>query len=265
VCIAENRPPPTRSVVLTFDDGFRDNVEHALPILDEFGVSATNFVVTQSLSDGRLPWPQRVGFMFQHTREAQVHHDILGHHAISLAGEQQRRKVYARMLQVLAPLERQPRDQIIEQLGLTLAVAPPDDRMMTWEHARAMLARGHSIGAHTYSHALLAQVPSDEARWEMERSRLDIEDHLGIRHPSFCFPGGSTTPALRRLARELGFSSCFVPNPAQRINRPAAVDNFSLVRLALPDGPGFNLEAELEGPFHAIRRCTGRYADVGGR
>jgi peptidoglycan/xylan/chitin deacetylase (PgdA/CDA1 family) len=264
-CIAENRPPPPRSVVLTFDDGFRDNVENALPILDEFGAVATVFVVTESLSDGRLPWSQRIGFMFQKTRETQVQDDLLGPVAVTLAGDAQRRKAYAHMMQVLTPLDRRARDSAIERLAVSLDVEPPQDRMMTWDHARAMLAAGHGIGAHTYSHALLAEVPIEEAHWEMKRSLLDLEEHLGLRHPSFCFPAGRSTPGLRAVVRELGFSSCFVANPAKRLNRPGLVDNYSLVRVSLPNAPGFHLEAELEGPFHALRRFTGRYAHVSGR
>jgi len=259
-CIAERRPPPPRSVVLTFDDGFRDNVEEALPILDAFGVKATIFVVTGSLTDGQLPWSQRLGCVFQHAAVASFRHELFGADEVELPDVAARRRAYALARRALAVAPRVARDAAIGELERGLSVEPPRDRMMTWAHAREALAAGHGIGAHTYSHALLAQVPAAEAQWEMERSRVDLEERLGLRHASFCFPGGSTTPALRALARTLGFRSCFRPDPSRRLNRPDDVDAYSLVRMGLPNAPAVQLEAELDGPFHPLRRWTGRYA-----
>lgn len=264
-CIAEHRAPPPRSLVLTFDDGFRDNVDEALPILDDFGVKATIFVVTGSLSDGLLPWSQRLGFLFQHTTESSLQHDLFGSFEVDLGSEPLRRRAYADAFRALRATTREKRDTVIDELARRLGVEAPRDRMMTWDHARQALAAGHGIGAHTYSHALLALVSADEARWEMERSRFDVEQRLGLRHPSFCFPGGSTTPALRAQARAMGFRSCFRPDPSKRLNRPGAVDAFSLVRLGLPNAPAVQLEAELDGPFHTLRWLAGRHVSCGER
>ena len=258
-CIEEGRQPPPRSVVLTFDDGFRDNVENALPVLEEFAVPATVFVVTQSLTDGRLPWSQRLGYLFQHTEAIELQHDLLGPDPVAVSDDDQRRRAYARMMRQLMPLERVPRDAVIDELVAALDLEPPTDRMMTWQDARDLLASGHEIGSHTYSHALLGQVPSTEAKWELERAMYDLEEHLGLGRPTFCFPAGSTTPALPALVRELGYRSCFVPNKGLRLNRPADVDAFSLVRVGLPNAAGTHLEAELDGPFHPLRRLAGRY------
>jgi peptidoglycan/xylan/chitin deacetylase (PgdA/CDA1 family) len=258
-CMEAGRQPPPRSVVVTFDDGFRDNLEQAAPILKEFGVAATVFVVTQSLSDGRLPWSQRLGFLFQHTEAEQVHHTLLGPDPFSLSDDAQRHQAYGRMMRHLMPLERLRRDAVIDELRTALDVEPPGDRMMTWEHARELLGGGNEIGSHTYSHALLGRVPSTEARWELERAKADLEEHLGLQRPSFCFPAGSVTPTLPRLVRELGYRSCFVPNKSTRLNRPAEMDAFSLVRVGLPNAPAVQLEAELDGPFHPLRRLAGRY------
>jgi peptidoglycan/xylan/chitin deacetylase (PgdA/CDA1 family) len=255
--IEEKRQPPPRSVVLTFDDGFRDNVEHALPLLDAFGVTATVFLVTGSLSDGQLPWSQRLGFLFERTGVSEVQHDLLGPEPVGLPDATARRQAYARAKRSLTSFPHGPRDAVIAQFEGRLGVEAPRDRMMTWDHARHAMATGHEMGAHTYSHALLAQITPTEARWEMERSRFDVQEHLGVRHPAFCFPAGSTNPGLRMLARDLGFRSAFKPGGRQRLNRPGDVDAFSLVRVGLPNAPAVQLEAEVDGPFHALRRIAG--------
>lgn len=264
-CIEEQRPPPPRSVVLTFDDGFRDNVELALPILEAFDVPATIFVVTGSLSDGRLPWSQRLGYAFQHTDEAVVQHELLGSEPIALGSEAQRRRAYALAKKRLVSSPRAEREAVIDGLEERLGVAAPGDRMMTWDQAREVVRAGHEVGAHTVSHPLLARIAPAEARWEMERSLFDVRERLGIERPSFCFPAGSTSRALQALARDLGFRSCFVPDPSRRLNRPGLVDAFSLVRMGLPNAPAVQLEAELDGPFHAVRHVVGRYGPMEGR
>ena len=77
-CYEQRTPVPHRSVVLTFDDGFRDNLDPGLSILRRFRVPATVFLVTGSISSGELPWSQRLGFLFQRTTVAEVQHRILG-------------------------------------------------------------------------------------------------------------------------------------------------------------------------------------------
>lgn len=258
-CLEARTPPPPRSLVLTLDDGFRDNVEEALPILDEHGVKATVFVVTQSLSDGRLPWSQRLGFLFQRAAVATVRHPLLGHEAFPLDSDASRRTAYLAVKRQLVGERRQQRDDHIRALAEAVGVDLPVDRMMTWDHARDARARGHEIGAHTYSHALLARVPPDESRDEMLRSKSDLADHLSIERPHFCFPGGSTNRSLCSLARDLGFRSTFLPDPRQRFNRYPDVDAYSMVRVGLPNAPADHLEAELDGPFHALRALAGRY------
>ena len=259
-CLEAGKAPPARSVVISLDDGFRDNTEHALPILDGFGVKATIFVVTQSLTDGRLPWSQRLGFAFQHTSVATLRHPWLGTDESQLPDAASRRRAYLRVKRRLVTKPREIRDAHIVDWARELGVDLPDDRMMTWEHARTALDHGHEIGAHTYSHALLAAVPRQEARIEMLRSRTDLAERLRLEYPTFCFPGGSTNVELCGLARDLGFRGTFLPDPRKRLNRSPDVDAFSMVRVGLPNAPAYHLEAELDGPFHTLRGWGGRHA-----
>jgi len=257
--VEARKPAPPRSVVLTFDDGFHDNVEVALPMLDDFGVKATIFVVTRSLETGELPWSQRLGYLFQRTPCDAVAHPALGDAPLTLTSSAERRRAYVGVKSSLVPLPRGARDAQIAELARQLAVDPPTDRMMTWEHARAAVAAGHGIGAHTYSHALLARVPPLEAREEMARSLHDVRDQLGIDHPLFCFPAGSVDDRSVEVARELGFRSAFRPDRRRRLNLGTDCDAFALVRVGMPNAPATQLEAELDGPFHRLRSVAGRY------
>lgn len=258
-CLEERRAPPKKSVVITFDDGFRDNFEYALPLLQKHNATATVFVVTGSLSTGELPWSERLGYLFQHTVVDAFSGPETGNQRVSLATPGQRHSAYQVVRKPLATMCREDRDAAISRVANSLEVEPPKDRMLNWDQARDMLAAGNEIGAHTYSHPLLAQIPYEEAKWEMKKSLSDIREHLRIENPAFCFPGGSFNDRLLDLVPRLGFRSAFVPNQALRMNTPDSVTPYSLSRRGLPNAPALYLEAEIEGPFNAIRAAMGRY------
>ena len=68
----------TNSIVLTFDDGFRDNYDNAFPLLKRYGAPATIFLVTGCLSDGTLPWPQWLGHLVRETQVGTAIHRLWG-------------------------------------------------------------------------------------------------------------------------------------------------------------------------------------------
>ena len=258
-CLEERRSPPKKSVVITFDDGFRDNFEYALPLLQKHNATATVFVVTGSLSTGELPWSERLGYLFQNTAVDLFSCPETGNQKIPLVTSGQRYSAYQIVRRPLAAMCREDRDNAISQVASLLEVEAPKDRMLNWDQARDMLSAGNEIGAHTFSHPLLAEVPYKEAKWEMEKSLVDIRENLGVEYPSFCFPGGSYNDKLLELVPRLGFRSAFVPNQALRLNTPDTVTPYSLSRRGLPNAPALYLEAEVEGPFNAIRAAMGRY------
>jgi peptidoglycan/xylan/chitin deacetylase (PgdA/CDA1 family) len=268
-CYELRRPVPPRSVVLTFDDGFRDNLTHGWPVLKRYGVTATIFVVTGCAETGELPWPQRLGFLFQHTQRPSLimswDPSARAFMELPLQTSTQRREAYLKLKSHLQCQPREQRETWLKRLARELDVDPPRDRMLSWEDLRELQATGWEIGAHTYSHPWLAQIPLAEAFQEMERSREDLHHHLGLERPSFCFPAGSYNAALMARARDLGFRSAFQPNPPHRVNTLANAHPFALGRMGLPNAPAVNMEAELDGPFYTLRRGLYRLTGKGAK
>ena len=257
-CFEERREVPHRSAVLTFDDGFRDNLESALPVLEKHRAPATIFLVTGCLDTGELPWSQRLGYMLQHTPCAQARLGAGSTAPVDVASPAARRQAYSVVKEQLKPLPRASRERALDALAAELQVTPPRDRMLSWDDARALRASGLELGAHTVSHPWLARIPWEESLAEMRDSRDALRDRLGVAHPSFAFPAGSYTPELIAAAREMGFRSAFQRVATTRVNRLGTVDQFSLVRIGLPDAPGTVLAAELDGPLPAVRSLLQR-------
>jgi len=258
-CFEARQPVPPRSAVITFDDGFRDNLTTAFPILQKHYVPATIFLVTGCVSSGELPWPQYLGYLFQHTSRTAVVAEVAGgRQELDVSTTSSRRQVYLLVKDVLGRLPRSEREQRLREWCRLLDVVPPRDRMLSWSDVAEMRAAGIEFGAHTYSHPWLAFLPPDEAREEIERSRDDLATRLGVVRPPFCFPGGSFTEELMALVPQMGFASCFRPNPPHRVNSLATATAFSLGRLGLPNGPAAELVAEIDGPLPTFRRWLGR-------
>ncbi|MBZ9538052.1 polysaccharide deacetylase family protein [Modicisalibacter tunisiensis] len=257
-CLEQGRQPPRRSVVVTFDDGFRDNLERALPILERHRIPATVFVVTRSLTTGELPWSERLGVILQTTPVSEFMHPCLGEEPWQFSDERSRHVAYLHFKHALAVMERESRDAILEALAEQLEVLLPDNRMLDWAGARQWLAGGGEVGGHGYSHALLGRVPITEAHAEIRRCKKDLEACLGLERPAFCLPGGSHDTAVLEAVKAQGFRSCFVPNIRKRYNTLMNADPFTLSRVGLPNAPRHHLEAELDGPFHFMRQAYHR-------
>ena len=187
-CFEERRPVPRKSVVLTFDDGFRDNAEVALPLLEKHHVSATVFLVTGSVANGHLPWSQRLGVLFQRTERAEVVCSLTSDEVFDLSTAEARRRAYNAVKEPMKIMKFAARERVLDELQAALEVEPPSDRMLTWDLVHEARERGMDFGAHTFSHPLLAMVAFEEAKLDIERSLDDIRTNLGIESPFFCFP-----------------------------------------------------------------------------
>lgn len=252
-CYERHQSVPPNSVVITFDDGFRDNFTNAYPILQQYRVPATVFLATGCVSSGDLPWPQQVGYLFQKTKVDRVCHITTKDISVPLESPRDRNAARTIVRKVLGHMPRIERERNITELSGLLQVDIPRDRMLTWDQVKTMQNGGIEFGAHSVSHPWMAMLSPEEARWEMEASLHDMQHRCGMTRPPFVFPAGSFTPDLVKMAISVGFRCVFQSHHSVRVNQIGVNDQFSLSRIGLPNAPGVILEAELDGPFHALR------------
>jgi peptidoglycan/xylan/chitin deacetylase (PgdA/CDA1 family) len=179
---------PPRSVCITFDDGYANNCDLALPILAQRGMPATVFVAPGFLSGGR---------MFNDTvieaiRRAPVELDLsdlgFGRHVLADPGA--RVKAIASILPVLKYLPQAERLQRAGAIADRVGADLPTDLMMTEEQVRRLHRSGIEIGAHTVNHPILANADDDTARREIFTSKQRLEDITGSEVTSFAYPNG---------------------------------------------------------------------------
>ena len=209
-----------RFACLTFDDGYRDNLEHAYPILKKHAVPFALYIPT-SFPDrlGELWWLALEAVVAKNDRIGLVVDDEDRNFDCRTAAE--KREVYEA---IYWWLRRLPSEDDLRNAVRDLATryhvdvaAFCRDLCMSWSELEE-LARDPlvTIGAHTVNHVRLAKVPEKTARAEMRQSAAVIESALGQRPVHLSYPVGDPTSAGPRefaIARELGFKTAVTTRP----------------------------------------------------
>jgi peptidoglycan/xylan/chitin deacetylase (PgdA/CDA1 family) len=214
--------------VLTFDDGYRDNVEHAAPVLRRHGAPWTLFVTTEFAEGrGRLWWLELEQAIARFDR---VSLDLDGE-VLDLPSRSAAEKRSA-FETVYWRLRAGPEDVLRERIGrLAESAGVVSDELVRslclgWDEIAALAGEPDvTIGAHTLTHPMLAKHDEATARREMADGRAIIERRLGrpVRH--LAYPVGDRTSAGEReflLARELGFATAVTTRPGHVFSGHAA-------------------------------------------
>jgi peptidoglycan/xylan/chitin deacetylase (PgdA/CDA1 family) len=209
----KNGTLPQRALAITFDDGYADNHDVALPILRRHGLPATFFIATGFLDGGRM-WNDTVIESVRRTALAELPLQALqveGLGAMDVASVPAKQAAIGAILRGIKYLAVDQRLQLTQVLAELAGVNPPTDLMMTSAQVREMRRAGMQIGAHTVSHPILARLDDDAARREIQQSKHRLEDLLDEPVTLFAYPNGKPgedySPRSVAIARDLGFEA----------------------------------------------------------
>jgi peptidoglycan/xylan/chitin deacetylase (PgdA/CDA1 family) len=183
------RSLPPCAICVTFDDGYADNFDVALPILKRWKVPAAFFVTTACLQGGML-WNDWVIEAVRHLPGDEVDLREMGLGRYSLATPPQRAaSAYSILLGTrrLPPEERWSR---VKNLIERARGVPAIDLMMNERQIRELHRAGMEVGGHTVSHPILTLVGRQEAWREISENKEQLEGIVGERLKSFAYPNG---------------------------------------------------------------------------
>ena len=178
---------PPRALAITFDDGYRDNALHALPVLQRHGLRATFFVTTRHL-DGGMMWNDRVIAALRAWPEDRLDLRPHGLGEVDLRGN--RSAALHALLPKIKYLPAIEREALSTHL-LSESGADDVSLMMNAEQIRVLHAAGMEIGGHTESHPILTQVEPAQAGAEIKGNKLALESILGAPVDIFAYPNGT--------------------------------------------------------------------------
>lgn len=199
---------------VTLDDGYRDNLENAVPLFRKYSIPYTIFIAP-GLVDGRatLWWED-----LEHIIAARERIDLdmpEGRREFPLRSAEEKTRAYTYLLDFFANrVGEAEQRRIIRELSWMYGLDPEAHRarsIMTWKELAA-LAKDPlcTLGAHTIHHYAVARLPASEARFEMAESARLIGLETGKRSAHFAYPYGYPAAAGERdfqLAGDCGFAS----------------------------------------------------------
>jgi len=210
---------PEKAVVVTLDDGYQDNYRYAYPILREYRVPATVFLTTSYVGSRDVFWWDRIDYAIQHTSRANLRLNELG--AYSVRSEAEKTLAVGRITEKLRKLPEARRGLLVEKvIDICEAGAQPDlgsGLVLSWEECEEMKRSGIDIGSHTISHPMLTGLSLEQARYEMEQSKKQIEEKLGIEVRAFSYPFGDYNTDIVALVRKSGYACAVTASPAKVI------------------------------------------------
>ncbi len=204
---------PARACAITFDDGYADNHDVALPILKEHGLSATFFIATGFLDGGRM-WNDGVIESIRRTERpvlqlAQVIDGLT--EPLPLGDWDEKRSAIYRILAHIKYLPLHERDAAVAGLARYCAVTLPQDLMMTSAQVRNLYEAGMQIGAHTVSHPILAKLDRDGMRREIGQGKEQLENVIHAPVTLFAYPNGKPdedySAVSVEVVKSLGFKA----------------------------------------------------------
>ena len=185
---------PENTIVMTFDDGYRDNYINAFPILKKYGVPATIFLSAGVINNGGMLWYDAVVATFNKTNKTYVdlRHLNLGVYPLTSKSDKLRA---ARQVAVFAKyLKTNERDAFIKNILKELEAHPENNinprTMLTWDEIKIMKNEGIAFGSHGMSHSILSTLSPEEAEFEIVASKQLIKEKTGIDVPFFSYPNG---------------------------------------------------------------------------
>lgn len=203
---------PPRALTITFDDGYADNVEVAMPILQRHGMRAAFFIATDYL-DGGVMWNDRIALAMRAVAAGEVDLRPFGLERVQVGDAASRRQLAGKLIHKLKylPLAERSRsaDRLVELAGIDL----PSDLMMTSAQLRSLRGAGMVVGGHTCSHPILAVLPAHEAEREIRDNKARLEAILGEPISLFAYPNGSPGKdylgAHARMVERAGYRAAF--------------------------------------------------------
>jgi peptidoglycan/xylan/chitin deacetylase (PgdA/CDA1 family) len=188
--LSAGRPLPPRAVAITFDDGYRDNLTLAAPLLRELRLPATCFLVPGLLGRTTRAWWEELASAVANARTQEIFWKRRTYHLRTPA---ERAAVIRALSEGLKAQDRAARESALAELTRLLdptRAYSVDEHFMDWDEALRL--RTHmEIGSHSLHHAILSQESVEQQMTDLTSARTQLQDRLAVDAPVLAYPNGT--------------------------------------------------------------------------
>lgn len=251
---------PERAALVTFDDGYYDNLSNAYPILNALEIPAIIFLATDFIGSSVPFYWDYVAYCFGQTSRKDANLPMIG--KTSWPSSDDREKV---MLQWIREVKKVPdslKQNYILRLPGLLDMKVPEDAFsklyLNWDQVRQLSQNGLEFGSHTASHPILTRIDSISVRTELWKSKIKIEKELGKPVNAFAYPNGQKNDFSKetiKLIKDVGMKVAFSLLPGPTRYNTVKKNPFSIRRINISNKDTFpRFLAKLGGVARFVNR-----------
>ena len=247
-----------RIATVLFDDGYKDNIEFAAPILKKFKCPASFYVVTDCIDRNIPTWTYIVDNIFQKTKKEKLElsYEFVPEKfkSVCLNNECEQNPMIKEVKPWLKRLSNPQRVLIVQSLLDQCDDVPiPGNKMMGWKDVCQLAAEGFIIGSHSHTHPLLASLQSEtEIADELRISGKRIQEETGKFPLTISYPNGSFDERVIRLSANEGYK--YGQAVEQKFFDTAKINDFKIPRVELYQEPWWKVRMRISGMYGRIKK-----------
>ena len=241
-------------VAVTFDDGYKDNLVHALPILEKYNIPVMIYITTRFPEGDTWMWWYEIWDYLKEIKVLEVSYSDK-FRKWNIENLKQKINCFSELSDWIMNLSVKGQEEMAENLTKNQERKQYPHLCLNWDEVKKLDQHPLvSIGAHTHSHLNLKQLTEEEVFSEMSRCKVLLEEQLEHSIEHFAYPFGSANEADMRefkLASRCGFRSAVTTRHETIRSLPL----YAIPRLAVPSSltkQGMN--GLLSGWNHLVRR-----------
>ncbi len=249
----KNKKRIDKFVVLTFDDGFRNIVENAYPIMKDFSAKGCFYLVSDLIGTNELLWTDFVETVIRNQKKGNFQFVFKGEKIDYVLDDKYSYQDAMKDIKAkLRSISDRARHEHLEQFNsIELDDVPREFTMATWEQINQLDKNLLEIGSHTRRHPNCVNLTSnEELEDEIKNSKVDIEKNTGYQIKHFCYPAGSYDDRVVAKVIEYGYESAVTT--AQGFNDESS-DLYRLKRIEANEQFLF-FKAGVSGSYNLLRR-----------
>ncbi|OYT51344.1 MAG: hypothetical protein B6U76_11165 [Desulfurococcales archaeon ex4484_217_2] len=221
---------PKCTISITFDDGYTSQVKYGLPLLLDYNVRATFYLLFSNIENRRLFWWDELSYIVHHGNKRGIKNEMLSINKTKGAFP------LSKLIEYMKRLRRSKREHFLKELKCKVGVKIPkhivDSIVMKPSDIVFLASKGMFIGGHSLSHPSLPQIPFKEAVEEISYSLVKAKEYCGKqRIYTFAYPFGESSPNIARAIRRIGFHAALTMTP--KANRISENSIFNLGRFGI--------------------------------
>ncbi|MDP4183034.1 MAG: polysaccharide deacetylase family protein [Bacillota bacterium] len=191
--LRSNKPFNKKYVVITIDDGYKDNFIYGYDLFKKYKMSPTIFLTANNVDKSAYLWPDILRYLVYNTAKTSVKVDIYDiHYEVDFDTIYDRINFLDSIKEDIKKYNEEIKYEIIDYLSnlLDVKVKKDCDLMLNWDEVKKLNSIGVNFGAHTLNHPILSTLSAEDATDEIYGSKVLIEARTNKKVEHFAYPNG---------------------------------------------------------------------------